>query len=322
MMPSTFDVAYAALGNDGALPHLLPEFEEHNYVPELESSRVLVDAHPEELWSANLYGEWLTALRAMSPGGWVSDPASAGMPRVTGTEAWNRRVMNSQLASWAELRHDTLLYAKQSYTDVPACEFPDAYVDPYPELFGSLARFADHGVALADELTVLAGTHLGDRVRTYFTHLSGTAGRLSSLAEAQKSGSEFSADDLEFLNQMIAGPGGCFFDPRGWYPQLVFGYEGDRDTELDPTIADVHTQPADEFGTIVGRVLHVGTGQARLMAVTVDTCTGPRVYVGVASSYYERITEDFERLTDEDWAASFDESPPSDVPWMTDLVAR
>ena len=59
--------------------------------------------------------------------------------------------MNAQLASWAELRHDTLLYAKQSYTAVPVCDFPDAYVDPYPEAWAaSLVRqqFARLGQAL------------------------------------------------------------------------------------------------------------------------------------------------------------------------------
>src|SRR5690606_40805394 len=58
-----------------------------------------------------------------------SDPAAVGMPEITGTEAWNRRILNTQLASWAELRDDTLLYAKQSYTGVPGCEYPDAYVE-------------------------------------------------------------------------------------------------------------------------------------------------------------------------------------------------
>jgi hypothetical protein len=35
---------------------------------------------------------------------------------------------------------------------------------------------------------------------------------------------------------------------------------------------------------MVGRVLHVGTGEPRVMVATVDTCSGPRAYVGVVSA--------------------------------------
>jgi hypothetical protein len=322
MMPSTFDVAFAALANDGAAPLLATELAGINYAPELAKSRILIDAHPTSFWNANLYNDWLSALRALSPGQALPDPAAAGMPSVTGTEAWNRRILNAQLASWAELRHDTLLYAKQSYTDVPACEFPDAYVEPYPEFFAALSRFADHGAALGENLEVLADTSLGAEVVSYFEHLRSTAARLRTLAEHQRTGTAFSSEDLAFLNEIVAESENCFFDPSGWYPKLVFGYQTQRDTEFDPTIADVHTQPADAGGGIVGRVLHVGTGPARLMVVTVNTCTGPRAYVGLASSYFERITENFERLTDEAWSSAILDATPPDVAWMSDLVGR
>ena len=75
-------------------------------------------------------------------------------------------------------------------------------------------------------------------------------------------------------------------------PRLVRElFFGANPIEFAPTIADVHTQPTDEGGNPVGRVLHVGTGYARLMVVTADTCTGPRAYAGLVSSYYEEVTE-------------------------------
>ncbi|MCB9248138.1 MAG: DUF3160 domain-containing protein [Ignavibacteriales bacterium] len=43
--------------------------------------------------------------------------------------------MNSQLASWTELRHDNLLYAKQSYTGGVTCSYPFSYVEPIPAIF-------------------------------------------------------------------------------------------------------------------------------------------------------------------------------------------
>jgi hypothetical protein len=66
----------------------------------------------------------------------------------------------------------------------------------------------------------------------------------------------------------------------------------------------------------------VGTGLPRLMTVTVDTCSGPRAYTGMAYAYHEQITEDFERLTDETWNERIlSGQAPADVPWMRDLIA-
>jgi hypothetical protein len=72
----------------------------------------------------------------------------------------------------------------------------------------------------------------------------------------------------------------------------------------------------------VGNVLHVATGSPRLMVVTIDTCTGPRAYAGVASAYHEKVTTDYQRLNDQDWAAEIAQTPPADVPWLKDLIVR
>jgi hypothetical protein len=58
------------------------------------------------------------------------------------------------------------------------------------------------------------------------------------------------------------------------------------------------------------------------MVVTADPCGTPRAFVGLASSYFEKITEGFERMTDEAWAGELHEATPDDVAWMKDLVSR
>ncbi len=323
LMPNPLDVAFAALENDQAATLLAPELDNYHYAPELAATRLLVDFHEPTFWSANLYNGWLSALRALSPPSDLADAAALGLPRVAGTEAWGRRILSAQLASWAELRHDTLLYAKQSYTDAPECEFPDGYVDPYPEFYATLGNYARRGRAVVENLGDLAGDYLGAAMVNYFDELETTSGTLQALAEKQRTGEPFGTDEIAFLNRAIGDSENCFFDPDGWYPRLVYlGVASETDTEYDPTIADVHTQPADEGGAIVGNVLHVGTGPARLMVVTADTCVGPRAYVGLASSYFERITTNFERLTDQQWASEVQDARPPDVPWVVDLVAR
>jgi hypothetical protein len=317
MLPNPLDVAFAALGNNAAAPLLASELATYpNYPAALHDARRLVDLHGDDFWNESLYGAWLGALRGLSvPGG---DPtAAAGLPAVMQTEPWARRVLSSQLASWAELRHDTLLYAKQSYTAVPTCDFPDAYVDPYPEAWAGIVRLAQLGQQIAAALP--AGTGV-PTLGPYFASVESVATTLGAMAQEERAGQPLTSDQLAFINQAVDEvlmSAGCAqtLAPTGWYPQLFLN---PTDTQLtDPTIADVHTDPAD------GAILHVATGLPRLMYLTVDGCNGPRAYAGVVSSYFEQTTANLQRLTDQDWSKQVMATPPpADVSWMSDLVAQ
>lgn len=316
MLPNPLDVAFAALGNNAAAPLLASELATYpNYPGALHDARRLVDLHGDDFWGGSLYGAWLGALRGLSaPAG---DPtAVAGLPSVMKTEPWARRVVNTQLASWAELRHDTLLYAKQSYTAIPTCDFPDAYVDPYPEAWAGLVRLAKLGQALGSALPGGVGTS----VASYFATVENIATTLGGMAQAERDGQPLTADQLAFINQAVdevTMSAGCAVtvSPTGWYPRLFLNQK-DAQT-ADPTIADVHTDPADL------KVLHVATGLPRIIYVTVDGCNGPRAYAGVVSSYFEQTTGNLQRLTDMDWSGQLMSTPPpADVGWMADLIAH
>ena len=322
MMPNPLDVAFAALGNSGAADFLADDLKAHPAYPQaLHQARVLVDQHEPGYWTESLYTSWLGAVRAASPG--FGSAANPKAPPIVSTQAWTKRVLAMQLAAWAELRHDNLLYAKQSYTGIPVCEFPDAYVEPIPALWHALADLGNRGAALIADLGLSTGTSSGPAA--YFTSLAGTATMLEGMALAQQEGTPFTAEQMAFINQAVEYKTESVVcttikRPSGWYPNLF--YDRDSADKQDTIIADVHTQPADELGTMVGKVLHVGTGFPRLMVVTFNTCSGPRAYAGVVSAYHETITTNFQRLTDEQWTNQIAASPPAEVPWMADLVSR
>ncbi|WP_437333103.1 DUF3160 domain-containing protein [Sorangium sp. So ce394] len=320
MMPSPLDVGFAALGNDHAGLLLAPELGQFSYAPDLHMMRVLVDAHPADFWGKNLYNRWLGALRELSPSRALAE--AEGLPGVAKTEAWGRRLLNTQLASWAELRHDTILYAKQSYTGGTTCEFPDAYVDPYPAFYARIAELAEHGGRVVESLDLSAFPAIETALSAYFARLQGVATTLGEMAENQRAGLPLTEEHLAFINQAVRIQYGCGSPEgvEGWYADLF--YQPILGAKQDPTIADVHTQPTDEVGAMVGRVLHVGTGLPRLMVVTADPCGTPRAYVGLVSSYFEKITGNFERMTDQQWAGEIVGATPDDVAWMKDIVAR
>jgi hypothetical protein len=318
LMPNPLDVAFAALGNDQAAELLAPELEAYSYAPDLAAMRVLVDRHPPAFWQENLYNLWLGALRELSPARIAESADAAALPPTFRSEAWGRRLLVTGLASWAELRHDTLLYAKQSYTGGLSCEFPDGYVDPYPEFYAKLVEYAERGRETV--ATVAAGSTVAARASAYFENLHAVASRLHDMAAHQRTGAPYTQEMLDFLNDAVVVDPGCG-DPTfnaGWYRTLF--YEPHDGVEWAPTIADVHTQPTDEAGNPVGKVLHVGTGHARYMVVVAETCSGPRAYAGLASSYHELVTEDFQRLDDQQWETMVTEQPA--VPWAESLVTR
>jgi len=81
-----------------------------------------------------VFNHWLEALQAEAVAG--VDPS---LPEVMRTAVWHDRKMESVLASWAELRHDTILVVEQSTGGI-GCQYPKGYVEPVPELYEALSR--------------------------------------------------------------------------------------------------------------------------------------------------------------------------------------
>jgi hypothetical protein len=216
-----------------------------------------------------------------------------------------------------------LLYAKQSYTGIPGCDFPDAYVDPYPEAFGAIRKYAEQGSRIA----ALTTGQQADIITQYFQTLRNAASILEQIAAQELKGEALTAEQLAFINDAVRIEKenvvcSTIEVPNGWLAKLYF--DPMQSIEFDPTIADVHTQPADEGGNPVGKVLHVVTGYPRYMVATIDSCGGgPRAYAGVVFAYHEQTTLNFERLTDEAWAQRFTtgDRPPS-VPWIEPVLGK
>lgn len=319
-MPNPLDVGFAAIGNNEAGQLLHDELTTFPYAPDLASMRVLVDAHPSDYWDENLYNEWLAMVRALSPAASdVANPSAVGLPRVKGTEPWSRRIVSSQLASWAELRHDTILYTKQSFTGGASCEYTNAYVEPYPEFWSRLGAYAAKGTALLSALPAVSlapglDSSYYATAQMYFANVTRIAGMLEGMAKNERTGADFTADQMTFIQQLTFqnGCGTPSFD--GWYAQLFF--DKDDAVSSPPPIADVHTDPSS------GNVLEVGTANPHLMVVTIESCSGPHAYVGLASGYHELISPNYTRLSDDDWRQQMFTTPPADPPWLSGLIEK
>ncbi|HTY59221.1 MAG TPA: DUF3160 domain-containing protein [Bacteroidota bacterium] len=293
-LPSSLDVLFA-LGNDAAAQLLTGQLELYKYATNLAALRYLIDGYDDAFWTSSLYNAWLSMIRACNP------PADrSALPGFMNTASWWQEKMNTQLASWAELRHDNLLYAKQSYTGMTTCSFPRSYVEPIPALYDAVRVFAQTG---KDRLAPLLGSSSLD---WYFSILDGVADTLGAIARKELSGTALSVPETAFLQRMLyTSPGGCGGSvPDGWYYRLY--YQSSGFSKPDFVVADVHTCPGDEAGNLVGWVLHVGTGPVNMGIVAASTPgAGSAAYIGPVMSYAEHVTGNFLRLTDDQWSKSY-----------------
>jgi hypothetical protein len=99
-LPDPLDVM-AVLGNEDAMSLLTEEMETYKYAYKITGLKYLVDAYDEEFWEQSLYNTWLSAIRELNPVG-----SSDNLPYFMQTTAWHHEKLNTQLTSWAALRHD------------------------------------------------------------------------------------------------------------------------------------------------------------------------------------------------------------------------
>jgi hypothetical protein len=243
-----------------------------------------------------VYSAWIAALKAgFADSG--SDQFFYNSP------AWQWKKLSTQSASWAELKHDTILYAEQSgaemggggdYAADPfAPPYPRGYVEPDPQIFGALLSATAKLTDFIDKFGMEPDTEdYQTEGRPYASKLEEFAGLLAtarSIAEKEAGGKEITIDDYVSIKQLA----------RSFNAGLLLPGERTDDTE-QLRMALVADAASDYFG---GGVLEIATGRPQRLYVFVnDASGGARITRGYIYSYYEfeRSLSDG-RLTDEEW---------------------
>jgi hypothetical protein len=305
LFPSTLDVLFS-IGNSASAQLLIDELNEFHYSTNLAALRYLIDHYDPDFWESSFYNYWLNSIRKLNP------PVDrSGLPAFMKTAAFWQQKMNTQLASWTELRHDNLLYAKQSYTGGTVCSYPHSFVEPFPEFYSNLN---DYSIEAYNYFTSLnfPNPAIKNKIIYYFSRCVGITDTLQTICEKELAGIPFTSSEVAFLQGMIYETGQSGIALDGWYPNLFyddpfrgeFGYEGLM--ESDHIVADIHTTPTDCGGGYIGAISHVGTGPVNLGIFITENNQGDlTAFVGPVMSYYEYRTTNFLRLTDEEWANSY-----------------
>jgi hypothetical protein len=315
MLPDPLDIL-AVFGSEDALALLGPEMEEYHYAYKISELQYLVNAYDDEFWTQSLYNTWLSSVLELNP-----PASSANLPYFMQTTAWHHEKMNTQLTSWAQLRHDNILYGKQSYTGGTGCSFPYTYVEPYPAFYARIGTFADKASAFFAETVTDDG--LRAMILDYYRGYGDIMGKLKTIAQKELDSTPLNESEIIFLKTMINAYMASGPSVSGWINDLLFPA---MDTwDFDFTVADVHTQPTEPGGAVVGNVLHVGNGLINLGVFIAPGTVEPgrlMCYAGPVGSFHMQVEKDFNRLKDEEWEAMFLEGKVPERPaWVYHYLA-
>ncbi|MFX1286183.1 MAG: DUF3160 domain-containing protein [Promethearchaeota archaeon] len=297
-MPKGLDV-FSVLGSSRAAFHLKDENQTYlGYDDQILKLRKEFANFTDYDWTQNLYWLWLYTLFPLL------HPAEKGFPAFMLSDAWSDKALMTAMASWAELRHDTILYAKQSFTVNSIPQIRKGYVEPYPAVYArlsSLVRLMQHGLEDRD-LIVEGFSHKLASIANLFDHLVEIS--IKELENEPLNDSDYNF--IHFCGNLISNLAN-YNDPTA--KPLV--------NEVDDRmaiIADVHTDPNS------GQILEVGTGDPFVIYVVVQDHDGNlRLIRGGTFSYYEFEYPMNNRLTDEQWHQILDSDPPPLQEWIQRL---
>ncbi|MCL5735125.1 MAG: DUF3160 domain-containing protein [Actinobacteria bacterium] len=298
--------AMAVLGSDQAFALAKTTYGQDAYQDweaQLKKVKGQFDTRSPAFWPTNLYTGWLDGLRLV----FAFPPEKA--PDLMKTQVWARKGLNAALGSWTELRHDTILYAKQSVVAEGGGDEPlytAGYVEPYPAFYDHMGRLA---TTTKEGLSAygLLGQDLSDKLQA----MADLCFRLKGIADKELSGQALNQEEQNTI---------LYIGSELEHLELFSDTEGRTLSPADeksPVVADVHTN------LNARTALEEGTGYPQVLYTVMELDGKQLVLVGASYSYYEFIVPMDKRMTDEEWQGVLDAgtAPPRPV-WTDEFIAK
>jgi hypothetical protein len=264
-------------------------------------------------WDKSMYNKWMQCLVQLQN-------TNKDYPDYMKTESWSRKNLNTALASWAELKHDAILYAEQ-----PICaecgdggEFPEpirmGYVEPNIVFWQKMKEM----LVLTDKLLSDNG-FMTEALRSRTSTLNDYMDFCIKVTKKELAGKMLSEEEYGEIK--------CMGSSLEWFTLSVIEPDSelgswdevkgaDRSVAL---VADVFTR--NILGCQKCGVLSEATGNADIIYVNVIIDGKIFLTRGATFSYYEFVNPLDKRYTDEEWQERLEKD---DVParplWMQPLI--
>ena len=260
----------------------------------------------------SVYELWMKSLLTMQQ----TDKNNPGFMQ---TPEWGYKNLNTALASWAELKHDAILYGEQPMAaECGGAGPPDpivvGYVEPNLPFWRKMENILQATRLILQQNDCMTDDLKGktDQLNDYVTFLIQVTEkelRGEKLTEPEYRTLEYMGSSIEYFTLSVVDPDLHLDD---W--SLVQG--PDKSIAI---VADIYTR--NIRGCNKNGILHIATGNANNIYVVVEIEGNLYLTRGATFSYYEFVQPLGTRLTDEEWQKMLEEKKAPAVPeWMKSIL--
>ncbi|MCR5771960.1 MAG: DUF3160 domain-containing protein [Butyrivibrio sp.] len=280
-LPDALDIP-AALGSEKAM-ELLEEqgdTDYEGYTENMEKLQGVISEKDDAFWEVSLSSAWLKTLTPL-----LSEK-TADHPFFMQSDKWAVKDIEGFLASWTELKHDTVLYAKQPVAEMGGDDIVKddrGYVEPEPEVYTGLKNLINKTSEGLD-----AYGYISDEEKENLALLSDLADKLSTISVKELTGESLTDEEFE----LIRSYGGSL--EHFWHDAVATSDNDSPTADQFPSalVIDVATDPN-------GQYLECATGGTATIYVVAPVDGQLRICQGEVFAFYEFAYN--ERLTDEEW---------------------
>lgn len=256
--------------------------EATSFLTKLNQKKTAIASVTELEWFGSLGSSWLYVLSALT------HDYGVNYPLYMQSRSFLDKQIQTFLGSYAELKHDTLLYAKQSYAELgaggddrPVPAVVKGFVEPNLEFWNRFNKLIDNTELLFEDNNLFTGQSAKERLGQFKKIVA----LYTKIAEQELRNQTISDEDYETLRttklSFMAQPF-----------EAVDPTETSGQTAL---IADIHTDALEN------QILYEATAKPYLMLAIVGNENSPRVVAGLVYNHYELTDPIGSRLTDENW---------------------
>lgn len=274
-----------------------------------------VDKMEDLDWQKNMYRGWLWMLKS------YDQKFGEGYPMFMRNDAWERKDLVSALGSFAELKHDTVLYGKAVMAEMGGggdFEIPKSYVEPNVELYEKLNWLLEF-----TKVNLKNRDMLSSKYEEKINNFQAMVVKFRDLSIKELQNEPLTEEEIEYLLYIGGEMESLMVDfvESTDENQISYWYEIENATDRRmPVVVDLMRVVENSVGLPKDEISHIGTGKP--MEIFVIYPHEGKLYMGRGAtfSYYEFLNK--ERLTDEDWQKMVYDEVIDFPTWYKDLVTE
>ena len=307
-----------AFGNEKALEIQKEDpYNSHwdKYQEKTDENISIVEKMEDLDWQKNMYRGWLWMLKS------YDQKFGEGYPMFMRNDAWERKDLVSALGSFAELKHDTVLYGKAVMAEMGGggdFEIPKSYVEPNVELYEKLNWLLEF-----TKVNLKNRDMLSSKYEEKINNFQAMVVKFRDLSIKELQNEPLTEEEIEYLLYIGGEMESLMVDfvESTDENQISYWYEIQNATDRRmPVVVDLMRVVENSVGLPKDEISHIGTGKP--MEIFVIYPHEGKLYMGRGAtfSYYEFLNK--ERLTDEEWQKMVYDEVIDFPAWYKDLVTE